>query len=268
MIPIDKAVNDPFYRYKMPEITINYEGNKTVLSNIDQVSKSLSRNPSHILKFLAINFGCTSSLGNEKFALNGNFDIVRIQNGIYSFIEEFVLCQHCRNPETRFTTEDEIGGLLRLCNSCGKYSRTVHKLNSQILKDKNINEDTKYELNNKTNINALIKEDESEMKIYETFKQEGFKLEDLSFRSKDLKKIALVLKDYSIKDVLECIEDMLEKTKKEDKMEGYLNGLVKIGFDKEVIDEYISKPREGKKRGALIKKIYESFADEDYVPPI
>lgn len=265
MIPIDKSVNDPFYRYKMPEITINYEGNKTVLSNIDQVSKSLARNPSHILKFLAINFGCTSSLGNEKFTLNGNFDSKRVQNGIYDFIEEFVLCQSCRNPETRFTSEDETGGLLRLCNSCGKYSRSVHKLNSQILKDKSINEDTKYELNNKTNINALIKEDASEMKIYETFKQEGFQLSDLSFRSKDLKKISLILKDFNIRDILDCVEDMLEKTKKEDKMEGYLKGLLKIGFNKESIDEYITKPREGKKRGALIKKIYENFAEEDCI---
>lgn len=264
MIPIDKNSNDPFYRYKMPEVISNHETSRTVIQNIDQIAKSLSRNPSHILKFLSINFGCTCVFG-PKYALNGNYDSNKIQEGIYEFIKLFVLCEECGNPETKFIFE---GSLKRSCNSCGAiFDQKNHKLNNLILKDKNVNEDTKYETSNKSNLGVLIKEEkDNSERIYEIYKQENIKLDQIFseyIKSKEIKQLKLVLKEFKGDKILECIENMLENNKKESKMEEYLNSLINIGVSKDEIIEYASsKPKGNRKRSAIVKKIFDNFCED------
>lgn len=264
MLPVDKNKDDPFYRYKMPEAVVTHETSKTVIQNLDQIAKAISRNPIHILKFLSISFGCTCATGN-KYMLNGNFDADRIQGGIYDFIETFVLCKKCRNPETRFT-----GGavLKRTCNSCGEeFVQENHKLNTMIAKDRSINEDNKYEVSNKNNIHILLKEDiENSDRIYEVYKQEEVSLEQIFgeyVKAKDLKRLRRVLKEFEVSKILGCIEIMLENNKKVTKIESYLNELLEIGFTKEEIIRTIEEVKTGRKRDNYIKKVYEGFCEEE-----
>ncbi|ELA41539.1 uncharacterized protein VICG_01403 [Vittaforma corneae ATCC 50505] len=260
MIPIDKSSNDPFYRYKMPEVVVSHETSKTVIQNLEQISKSLSRNPAHILKFLSMSFGCTSALG-QKYALNGSFDSNRIQNGIYDFIDCFVLCTKCRNPETKFLFGK---ALKRSCNSCGAiFEQESHKLNILIAKDKGVNEDTKYEMNNKSNLYALLKEEQDNSKrICEVYKQESMTLDQLFseyVKAKELKQLRLVLNEFKVDKILACVENMLESFKKEDKIDEYVHSLANVGFSVDDIHESISKPRVGKKRSPIVKKIFDGI---------
>lgn len=262
MIPVDRQSKDPFYRYKMPSVAVANDPSKTVLLNLDAISKAICRNPAHILKFLSINFGCTCVF-TPKYALNGAFDIQKIQSGIYDFIDIFVLCKSCRNPETKFLFEDV---LKRLCNSCGSViPQEANKLNVMIMKDKDkfSNEDTKYDTSNKNSISSLLKlEGDQSQQIYECYKQEGLSIEQLFseyLKPKDFKQLSLVFKEFSIEQILENVENMLEINKKEDKIELFLNSLVKQGFQVTEIENYFSKPRKDKKRSPLIKKNAEFF---------
>lgn len=263
MIPIDKNSNDPFYRYTMPEILTAHETSKTALQNLDKVAKSLSRNPLHILKFLSMSFGCTSTSG-PKYALNGNFSQERIQEGIYDFIGLFVLCNECDSPETQFLTGEP---LKRSCNSCGAiFLQKSHKLNMAISKDRNVNKDTKYETTSKRGINALIKESEDNSgKIHEICQQEGLEEEDVFseyVKPSELKQLRIVLKEFNGEKVLECIENMLEMHKKEGKMDEYLQVLVDLDVSKESLLEYAGKARTKKKRSGIVKKIFEEFVED------
>jgi len=145
MLPIDKNSNDKFYRYKMPEIIVSREGKRTVLANLDQVAKSLHRDPFQIMKFIGMSLGCIPTIDGTKCILNGSFDSDRVQAMIYEYIDIFVLCKECGNPETKFQCLE--GRLERKCNSCGaEFAQSAHKLNSFIIKtiDKSINEDCNY----------------------------------------------------------------------------------------------------------------------------
>lgn len=264
MIPIDRNVKDSFYRYKMPEVLVIHEASKTVIQNLEQISKALSRNPNHIIKFLSMEFGCTCTTG-QKYALNGSFDENRLQSGIYDFIDIFVLCKECGNPETRFLN-DQI--LKRGCNSCGaEYVQESHKLNVLIAKDRSANEDTKYEASNKSNLQMLLKDDaDNRERIYEIFQRETWSLEYIFteyIKAKDFKQLSLVLKEFKVNKILENIENMLESKKKEDKAEGFLDALLEIGFRREEIVEYLSTPRVGKKRSPLLKKIFDIFCEDE-----
>jgi translation initiation factor 2 beta subunit (eIF-2beta)/eIF-5 len=262
MIPIDKNSNDPFYRYKMHEISVTHETSKTVMQNLEQISKELSRSPILILKFLSIHFGCNTITG-KKYALNGNYSLDEIQDAIYDFIKHFVLCEECGNPETEFIYDIS---LKRSCNSCGAiFEQKAHKLNSSITKEKNINKDTKYESSNKSNLHSLIKEEKDNSKrIYEVYKQESIELDQIFseyIKNKELKQLSLVLIEFNGGKILKCIEDMLEINKKENKIEDYMDSLIEMGISKEEMQEYAVKPRVGRKRCPIVKKIFDNFCD-------
>ncbi len=256
----------------MPPVQINNEASKTVILNLDLISKSLHRNSSHIIKFLSINFGCTCVF-TPKYALNGSYDIQKIQNGIYDFIDIFVSCKSCKNPETRFvfekdSRESKDQALARTCNSCGStITQENHKLNAMIIKDKDklINEDTKYEISNKNTLTALLKaEGDQSQQILESFEQEKWTLSQIfseNFKAKDIKNLSLIFKKFEFDQILENLENMLENNKKEDKVDLFLKALLKIGYSVDEIENYFTKPRKDKKRSSFLKKNVDFFIE-------
>lgn len=227
----------------MPQILVSHDSSKTFITNLDLVAKSLHRNPLHILKFMSIEMGCQCI--NEKYTLNGCFDMGKIQASVYDFIDMFVLCKCCKNPETKFIYEEK---LKRRCNSCGEeFLQDDHKINKIILKTQDdVNEDKKYEMTD-----YFGEKSEKQVNVFKNF-----------IKAKELPES---IKNENIETVLENIEEMLELNKKEDKIEGYLSALIKLGFTPEEIEKYFSKPRQGKKRSPLIKKNAEYYLNNlDY----
>lgn len=262
MIAVDRTSKDPFFRYKMPPVVVNNDPSKTVIVNLDQIAKAICRNPAHIIKFLSINFGCTCVF-TPKYALNGSFDILKVQNGIYDFIDLFVLCKSCRNPETRFLFEEP---LKRICNSCGSViPQETTKLNGLIMKDKAVNEDKNYELSNKNSLSLLLKsEGDSSKEIFKCYEQESWGIDQIFndyIKPKDMKQLSLVFKEFTLDQILENIENMLEMHKKEDKIDSFLKVLIKLGYSAENISEYFAKPRKDKKRSAFLKKNAEFYLE-------
>lgn len=266
MIPIDRASKDPFFRYKMPPVQTAQDSSKTTITNLEQVARSLHRNPAHILKFLSIFFGC-SCIQGRKYALSGNFEMQRIQAAVFEYIDLFVLCKRCRNPETHFVYDTV---LKRSCSSCGEvFVQDKHKLNVSIVrdKDKNSNADTNYGASNKAYLHNLFKEEQDHsQEICSMYKQESWDLEDIFseyIRPKDLKQLSLVLREHDAGRILENIENMVESSKKENKIGSFIKSLVKLGFSIESIEEHFSKPREGRKRSPLVKKNVEFFFENE-----
>ncbi|KIJ33041.1 hypothetical protein M422DRAFT_183735 [Sphaerobolus stellatus SS14] len=142
IVNIRRDVDDKFYRYKMPVLMTKIEGKgngiKTVVPNMADIARALSRPPTYPTKFFGCELGAQTTFDDkaERYIVNGAHDATRLRELLDTFIDKFVLCGSCKNPETELilTKNEEI---LRDCKACGQ--RTIvdmrHKLTTFIIKN-------------------------------------------------------------------------------------------------------------------------------------
>lgn len=159
-INIRRDVTDPFYRYKMERLQSKIEGKgngiKSVIVNLSSVANSLSRDPactfllSHVhkntllintldvVKFFGFELGAqvTSNPSDDRYIINGAHDAPKLQDYLDTFINKFVLCNKCKNPETDLIVQKD-GRILRDCKACGQRTDVDirHKLSGYITKN-------------------------------------------------------------------------------------------------------------------------------------
>lgn len=134
--------NDVFYRYKMPKLASKIEGKgngiKTVIPNMVDIAKSLGRPPTYPTKFFGFELGAQTQIDEKhsKYIVNGAHDAQKLFQLLSLFIEKFVLCPSCKNPETDLTLSKD-GFITRTCKACGQRSPVDprHRLTSYILKN-------------------------------------------------------------------------------------------------------------------------------------
>ncbi|OCH84693.1 eukaryotic translation initiation factor 5 [Obba rivulosa] len=142
VVNIRRDVDDKFYRYRMPLLLTKIEGKgngiKTVVPNMSDVARALSRPPTYPTKFFGCELGAQTSFDekNDRYIVNGAHDAAKLRELLDVFIEKFVLCKACKNPETDLiiTKTDEI---IRDCKACGERTGVDmrHKLTTFILKN-------------------------------------------------------------------------------------------------------------------------------------
>lgn len=143
IVNVRRDVDDKFYRYKMPELLTKIEGKgngiKTVLPNISDVSRSLSRPPAYPTKFFGCELGAQTPMDEkvDRYIVNGAHEAVRLRELLDAFIDKFVLCGACKNPETDLILETKTDFIYRDCKACGKKTDVDmrHKLCSYILRN-------------------------------------------------------------------------------------------------------------------------------------
>ncbi|KTW28687.1 translation initiation factor eIF5 [Pneumocystis jirovecii RU7] len=149
-INIRRDVNDSFYRYKMPRLQSKIEGRgngiKTVIPNMSEIARALSRSPLYVTKFFGFELGAqtTTNTDADRYIVNGAHDAEKLQDLLDVFIQRYVLCKSCKNPETDIIIlkNDKI---VRDCKACGQRSDVPHnaKLAGVILKNPPKNSKTK-----------------------------------------------------------------------------------------------------------------------------
>ena len=107
-------IDDPFYRYKMPSLVVKTSKNFTTLENLPDISKSLDRNSEFILKYFGSKLG--TQINVSKKCINGNHSRDKLQSMLQNFIDEFVLCKDCLNPETKIIFVESYS---MECSACG-----------------------------------------------------------------------------------------------------------------------------------------------------
>lgn len=132
--------DDPFFRYKMPKITVKHEGKgngvKTVLTNLKDIAKALDREPEDLLQYISAELSVASVHRNDDQIVNGTFPAGRVQDVVSKFVNSHVLCDICSNPETKFqykgkAKKDPI--MYKVCMACGGKSKLKdHKINKRI----------------------------------------------------------------------------------------------------------------------------------------
>ena len=123
MIPVKKDEDASSYRYKMPKLISRNlssgNGVKTTIINSTDIAKAIFRTPAALTQWFSYHLACQAKFSNQtnQIVLNGDHSTKKLQDSVYEFIDNFVLCPSCLNPET---TLDKKGNTLVLhCHACG-----------------------------------------------------------------------------------------------------------------------------------------------------
>jgi len=143
MVNVNRKVTDQFYRYKMPKIIAKVEGKgngiKTVIVNMVDVAKALIRPPAYPTKFFGCELGAQTQIDkkNDRYIVNGSHSSEKLQEILDGFVEKFVLCEECDNPETSFVVQPKKEKITSICAACGHSSLIDmrHRLATFILKN-------------------------------------------------------------------------------------------------------------------------------------
>lgn len=102
------------------------------------VAHDLARPPFYITKFFGFELGAQAKVvgdgPTQRHIVNGAHDKEKLQDLLDGFINKFVLCGECKNPETTLIVKNN--HVLRECKACGKRTEVDkgHKLSSFIVK--------------------------------------------------------------------------------------------------------------------------------------
>ncbi|GAM20398.1 hypothetical protein SAMD00019534_035730 [Acytostelium subglobosum LB1] len=103
-------------------------GIKTVVLNLPAVARDLDRAPEYITKFFEIELGSQTNIESGKYSVNGDHTTETLARVLDTFITRYVLCGHCKNPETKFIIKTKNMDLK--CAACG--NKTALDLKSKM----------------------------------------------------------------------------------------------------------------------------------------
>ncbi|CAF1280774.1 unnamed protein product [Rotaria magnacalcarata] len=135
MINIDRRKLDPFDRYTMHKLVVQVECKrncmKTILINLSAIAKDLYRPPIYLAQFICYKLSAPVKPSKEQdgYFVNGAHACEKLQNFIYDFIDRYVICSKCDNPETKLSVNKDQKGDVAVhqsCNACG-HSRTMDR---------------------------------------------------------------------------------------------------------------------------------------------
>jgi translation initiation factor 5 len=136
-VNINRNLSDQFYRYKMPKLVAKVEGKgngiKTVIVNMPEIAKSLNRPPMYPTKYFGCLLGAQVNFDNksERYIVNGAHDSNKLQDLLDGFIQKYVLCQSCENPETILSVNKKKEVIGTNCMACG-HSGTISAANDRV----------------------------------------------------------------------------------------------------------------------------------------
>lgn len=139
-VNVNRGLTDQFYRYKMPKLLAKVEGKgngiKTVIVNMVEIAKALNRPPMYPTKYFGCILGAQVNYDNknDRYIVNGAHEAYKLQDLLDGFIQKYVLCPSCANPETVLKVKKSV--ISTSCKACG-FTGTIStqdKLTTYILK--------------------------------------------------------------------------------------------------------------------------------------
>jgi translation initiation factor 2 subunit 2 len=108
-------------RFEIPKIEGHLQGNKTVLTNLQQITTQLRRPPEHLLKFLLKELATAGTFKENRTILQTKNPSKKVNEKIQDYANEFVICKECKKPDTELIKEHKF--MFLHCLACGaKYS--------------------------------------------------------------------------------------------------------------------------------------------------
>lgn len=104
-------------RFEIPKVIGHVQGNKTVLTNINQIVSALGRELQHFLKFLLKELATPGKMDGPRLVLGRKLNSKLINEKIKKYADLYVLCKTCGKPDTKFIKKEGVDYLK--CMACG-----------------------------------------------------------------------------------------------------------------------------------------------------
>jgi len=104
-------------RFEIPKVLGHIQGNKTIISNFNQIVSILHRSPNHVLKYLLKELATPGEIKPKSLILGAKVSASIVNSKIRDYANKYVLCKECGKPDTELTIEKGISYLR--CKACG-----------------------------------------------------------------------------------------------------------------------------------------------------
>lgn len=104
-------------RFEIPRAKVVISGNKTIITNFDEIVNKFRRDKHHILKFFLKELATSGIIKNVRLFLTGRFRNEQINRKIELYYKYFVECPECKRPDTKFLKDGRF--LFLKCEACG-----------------------------------------------------------------------------------------------------------------------------------------------------
>ncbi|MBT3582682.1 translation initiation factor IF-2 subunit beta [Candidatus Woesearchaeota archaeon] len=104
-------------RFEIPKVHGRLQGNRTIITNFNQIASYLRRDESHFLKFMVRELATTCEVNNGAATFVGKHSPSVLNTKIEKYVKEFVLCKQCGKPDTELIVEKD--DTFKRCEACG-----------------------------------------------------------------------------------------------------------------------------------------------------
>ena len=104
-------------RFEVPKVKGHIEGNKTIITNFNQIVDVIRRDEDHFLKFLLKGVASVGKKVNDRLILGSKISSATINQKIKEYIDKYVICPDCGRPDTKLEKEKDFTFLK--CQACG-----------------------------------------------------------------------------------------------------------------------------------------------------
>lgn len=104
-------------RFKVPELVLESQGNKTLIKNFSEISFAIRREGTHLSKYLFKELATPGSMQGDALVLQAKVSRDSLQKKFADYLREYVYCKVCGEPDTKLSKEDRITFVV--CEACG-----------------------------------------------------------------------------------------------------------------------------------------------------
>ena len=104
-------------RFEIPRAKGHIQGNKTVITNFNNILDLFRRDRDHFLKFMLKELATPGYLDGPRLVLGRKVNVPLINQKIAQYAQTFVLCSNCGKPDTQIIEKE--GTLQLKCAACG-----------------------------------------------------------------------------------------------------------------------------------------------------
>lgn len=105
-------------RLEIPPMKIHFEGNKTIISNLNKIAEIIERDPHLLFKYLVKRLATSGAVFEERAIIKGRFREDQLSSVLNEFIAAYVTCPVCKRPDTKLV-KGENKVIFLVCSVCG-----------------------------------------------------------------------------------------------------------------------------------------------------